>query len=399
MSNSVLKPGWQWVKFGDVVRKVSLKADPQTSGLERYVAGEHMDTDDLRLRRWGEISDNYLGPAFQMHFKPGQVLYGSRRTYLRKIAVPDFEGICANTTFVLESKDPNVLLPELVPFIMQTEAFHTHSISQSKGSVNPYVNFSDLAWYEFALPPLEAQRQMVSLGNTANELVESRYVLDEQLELVLRSASTSFFGDLIAKGVRFRPLAELCTKKAQSGIYKSRDFYGSGTPVVHMNELFGHNLISTSIEMQLVQLSENEIAKYSLTDNDLLFGRRSIVLEGAGRCVLVRVENAPVAFESSLLRVTLDSHEMCSDFVYEWFRSPIGQRYIQSIRTFTTVAGVKGSDVDRLPVPLISLQEQQRIVTDLRAIRESSVVASVSADTTKRLSSTLINRLSQGGVS
>ena len=139
--------GWTRVAFGDVVRQVRDRVDPDESGLERYVAGEHMDTDDLRLRRWGSIGDGYLGPAFNMRFKPGHVLYGSRRTYLRKVAVADFEGITANTTFVLESKNPNVLLPELLPFIMQTESFNDHSVKQSKGSVNPCINFSDLAWF------------------------------------------------------------------------------------------------------------------------------------------------------------------------------------------------------------------------------------------------------------
>lgn len=122
-----------------------------------------MDTDDLRIRRWGDIGDGYLGPAFHARFRPGQVLYGSRRTYLRKVAVADFDGICANTTFVLEPHDPKVLLPELLPFIMQTEAFHEHSKRESKGSVNPYVNFSDLAWYEFVLPPLEEQRRSIRM--------------------------------------------------------------------------------------------------------------------------------------------------------------------------------------------------------------------------------------------
>ena len=121
------KTSWTTVKFGDVVKKVTDKVDPEESGLERYVAGEHMDTDDLRIRRWGEIGDDYLGPAFHMRFKPGQVLYGSRRTYLRKVALADFEGITANTTYVLESKDPKILLPELLPFIMQAETFHEHS--------------------------------------------------------------------------------------------------------------------------------------------------------------------------------------------------------------------------------------------------------------------------------
>jgi type I restriction enzyme, S subunit len=86
------------VKFGDVVRQVKDKVDPKDSGLERYVAGEHMETDNLHIRRWGTIGDGYLGPAFHMRFKPGQVLYGSRRTYLRKVAVAEFEGITANTT-------------------------------------------------------------------------------------------------------------------------------------------------------------------------------------------------------------------------------------------------------------------------------------------------------------
>ena len=168
-----LKPGWKTVKFGEVVRQVKEKADPETSGLERFVAGEHMDTDDLRIRRWGDIGAGYLGPAFHARFRPGQVLYGSRRTYLRKVAVADFDGICANTTFVLEPRDSEVLLPELLPFIMQADAFHEHSKRESKGSVNPYVNFSDLAWYEFALPPLAEQRRLVRVFEAGRAVVDA----------------------------------------------------------------------------------------------------------------------------------------------------------------------------------------------------------------------------------
>ena len=163
---------WKRVKFDEVVRQVKARVDPERAGIERYVAGEHMSTDDLRIRRWGEVGDGYLGPAFHMHFRPGQVLYGSRRTYLRKVAIADFEGICANTTFVLEPADPSKLLPEFLPFVMQTDSFHEHSKRESKGSVNPYVNFSDLAWYEFALPPLEEQRRLAELLRAANDTVE-----------------------------------------------------------------------------------------------------------------------------------------------------------------------------------------------------------------------------------
>jgi len=164
---------WPIVAFGDVARQVKDKVSPADSGLDRYIAGRHMDTDDLRIRRWGIIGNDYLGPAFHMRFKPGQILYGSRRTYLRKVAVADFEGITANTTYVIESKDSTVLLPELLPFIMQTEDFHAFSIQHSKGSTNPFINFSDLAEYEFALPSMCEQRRIAKLLIALEQTIES----------------------------------------------------------------------------------------------------------------------------------------------------------------------------------------------------------------------------------
>lgn len=176
-----LPDGWRWVRFGDVVRQVKDRVDPEAAGLERYVAGEHMDTDELRIRRWGEIGDGYLGPAFHMRFKSGHVLYGSRRTYLRKVAVADFEGICANTTFVMEPSTDD-LLAEFLPQVMSTETFHEHSIKQSKGSVNPYINFKDLTWYEFPLPPVPEQREIANAVSAALSAVERLQQASLQLE-------------------------------------------------------------------------------------------------------------------------------------------------------------------------------------------------------------------------
>ena len=172
MTGNSLPKGWRLVKFGDLVRKVNNRVDPELSGIARYVAGEHMDSDNLSITRWGIVGDGYLGPAFTMRFQPGQVLYGSRRTYLRKVALADFEGICANTTFVLETKSDE-LLQEFLPHVMSTERFHEHSISKSKGSVNPYINFVDLNDYEFALPPIAEQHRIVQLMHSGYAVLSS----------------------------------------------------------------------------------------------------------------------------------------------------------------------------------------------------------------------------------
>lgn len=197
MTGNSLPKGWRLVKFGDLVRKVSSRVDPESSGISRYVAGEHMDSDNLNITRWGIVGDGYLGPAFTMRFQPGQVLYGSRRTYLRKVALADFEGICANTTFVLETKSAD-LLQEFLPHVMSTERFHAHSISKSKGSVNPYINFVDLNDYEFALPPIAEQRRIISLMLSTNHLqlqsIEALTVAEKQLANVCIRLTTTTKG-------------------------------------------------------------------------------------------------------------------------------------------------------------------------------------------------------------
>lgn len=244
-NNKTLKLGWRQVKFGDMVRQCKEKADPESSGLERYIAGDHMDTDDLRLRRWGEIGSGYLGPAFHMRFKPGQVLYGSRRTYLRKVAVADFEGICANTTFVLESKYVAELLPAFLPFLMQTDAFNSFSIKNSKGSVNPYINFSDLAQFEFALPTIDEQKRLV-------ELLESIAALEEELRTAehgadrLQKAAMQDLLDADLNGWPNKPIGQVF--KVTTGGTPSRNnatYWNGDIPWVKTGEVNYHVIDST----------------------------------------------------------------------------------------------------------------------------------------------------------
>lgn len=233
LERPISKAGWTRVAFGDVVRKVNDKVDPWDSGLERYVAGEHMDTDDLRIRRWGLIGDDYLGPAFHMRFKPGHVLYGSRRTYLRKVALADFEGITANTTFVLETKDATRLMPELLPFLMQTEAFHSYSVKHSKGSVNPYINFSDLEAFEFLLPPIQEQARLVEALNAADEADAAAQKLLEALRALLRRVRA----DALLEGEFFR-LDEVCTLRGGSGFKPSAQGSSTGEiPFIKVSDM------------------------------------------------------------------------------------------------------------------------------------------------------------------
>ena len=183
------------VKFGNIVRDVKINVDRSNNPYKHYVAGDHMDSEDLTIHRHGDFATDDVGPAFTRIFKPGQILYGSRRTYLKKIAVADFSGICANTTFVLESKNETVFLTRLLPFIMLSESFTRWSIAHSKGSTNPYVLFSDLADYEFDLPPIEEQRMLANKLWAAYRLKESYKKLLTATQEMVKSQFIEMFGN------------------------------------------------------------------------------------------------------------------------------------------------------------------------------------------------------------
>ena len=198
------------VRFGDVVSEIKVNVDRNCNPYERYVAGDHMDSEDLTIHRYGNFATDDVGPAFTRIFKPGQILYGSRRTYLKKVAVASFEGICANTTFVLESKDDSIFDNRLLPFVMLSDKFTQWSISHSKGSTNPYVLFSDLADFEFTLPPIEEQRVLADKLWAAYKLKESYKTLLVATDEIVKSQFIEMFGTLDNPKGEIESLGSVC---------------------------------------------------------------------------------------------------------------------------------------------------------------------------------------------
>ena len=218
------------VKFGDLVKEVKINIDRNNNPYEYYVAGDHMDSEDLTIRRKGMFATDDVGPAFTRLFKPGQILYGSRRTYLKKVAVADFEGVCSNTTFVLETKDESRLRQRLLPFIMLTEDFTKWSISKSKGSTNPYILFSDLANYEFELPDIHRQDELVELLWQAYATKESYREMIRATDDMVKSQFIEMFGDTFKndKNWPFKKLPEVTTIVLGSTPSSSNSAYWDG---------------------------------------------------------------------------------------------------------------------------------------------------------------------------
>ncbi|MCL1867880.1 MAG: restriction endonuclease subunit S [Paludibacter sp.] len=159
------------VRYADVAQKIMRKINPVQYGVEKIVAGENLESEDFKIRTWGIVGKDALGPAFHVLFKPGDILYGSRRTYLKKVALADFEGVCANTTYVIRANE-KLLLQDLLKYIMLSERFTKFSIGVSKGSTNPYINWKDLDNFFLQIPNLAVQKKIVDVLDSIYKTIE-----------------------------------------------------------------------------------------------------------------------------------------------------------------------------------------------------------------------------------
>jgi restriction endonuclease S subunit len=308
-----------------------------------------------------------------MRFKPGQVLYRSRRTYLRKVAVADFEGICANTTFILETADPN----ELLPFIMSTEDFHEHSKRESKGSVNPYVNFSDLAWYEFALPPLEEQRRIAKVLQAQEAAAQASQEIALAAEVAFDSYANAVFrgqgyGEmrrhkrlgLVAADFDVLHISDLI-ETSQYGLSAVPLEVGT-YPILRMMNLVDGYVVEN--DLRYVDLQPKEYEAYRLEPGDVLFNRTNSI-DLVGRTGVYRLESEHV-FASYLVRLRVRRELLRPEYLSAYLNAPMGRQQVLGFATkAVSQANVNASNLAKVLIPVPSVEIQDRIVAGLDMIR------------------------------
>ncbi|HSH05761.1 MAG TPA: restriction endonuclease subunit S [Anaerolineae bacterium] len=382
MSEINLPTGWTQVKFGDVAKQIKTKVDPETSDLERYIAGGHMDTDDLKLRRWGTIGDGYLGPAFHRMFKKGQILYGSRRTYLRKVAVADFDGVCANTTFVIEAKAERIH-PPLLPFIMQSEPFVEHSIKNSRGSTNPYVNWKDIAKYEFPLPPLDEQRRIAGILWAVEEVIESQILLKNKLEKIMRLMRYHCFSqdwrEESLENLFHVQLGKMLSKKARQG--KSPKPYLANANVQW-------NYIDLS-EVRQMDFDDKEFKKFKLEVGDIL------VCEGGevGRSAIWEGQIENCCYQKALHRLRNKNNELHTKLMLHFMNYANRKGYFAALTGHSTIAHLTMVKLKKLKVPVPPPNVQLHMLNIFNQLEITTKVALDKLEKTFKLKKSLLEQL------
>lgn len=153
----------------------------------------------------------------------------------------------------------------------------------------------------------------------------------------------------------------------RNGIYKKEQFRGSGFKMVNMGELFAYPRLK-DVPMSRIQLTDDEAERFTLQVGDLLFARRSLVAEGAGKCSIVCEVKEPLTFESSIIRARPNKGIADGLYLYYMFNSPVGVYLLGTILRQVAVSGITGSDLVKLKIPLPPLSEQKAIAEIVGAL-------------------------------
>lgn len=362
MTEKQLPKGWHRFAFGEVAKQCRESSSRDDGVFDKYIEGGHMDSNKLNISRWGVFGDHYVGPAFHRVFRKGQILYGSRRTYLRKIAIASFDGITANTTFVIEPVELEGFFSPLLPFVMLSENFTKHSVSKSKGSTNPYVSWRDLCDFKFALPDIDKQKAIYEALNKKQESIEAlegcRLNLGKIFQLLLK--------DLVCAGVTEKNVAtdipngwELKTLREVADYqmgksFPSVDYTPQGVKLIRPGNLAVDGAVrwTSSNTICVSEKYRVDDSEYIVLENEILMNLTAQSLDDGflGRvCITGAGEEA--LLNQRIARITPTPEGGVNlRFLYWALKSRLAREYLNRMHVGTKVKHLYNSELENIPL-------------------------------------------------
>lgn len=360
------RAGWARVRFGDVVENCSDTGKGKGSSPGRYIGLEHIEPGSLHIRSFGDTSD---GTTFTKTCKPGQVLFGKRRAYQRKVAVASFEALVSGDIYVLEPKTSS-LLPELLPFICMSERFFEHAVGTSAGSLSPRTNWSSLANYEFDLPPLDQQRRIAQISWSIDGLSE----LFSEICLKLEKLTDAKVHEVVDGNKDEKHVVQLCDLAEISGgkrITAGETFSATPTnhPYIRVTD-FSDYSVNTSDIKYITDAQHELIKSYTVSSGDLAISNAGTI----GKVVIIPESLNGANLTENALRIRCGSLIRPS-FLLRFLSSHAGQRLIAKCTVTTAQPKLGLGRLSQIPVPLpnTAVQDELLLTLDLISGARSTV--------------------------
>lgn len=184
--------------FDQIAYNSTEKKQPEDTDRAHYIGLEHLDYGCFEVTKWG--SDvTPTGEKLVMH--KGDILFGKRRAYQRKVGIAPFDGIFSAHGMVLRPKE-NVVNKDYFPFFIASNQFMERAVRISVGGLSPTINWKDLKEQVFDIPAIEEQQKLAEKLWSAYRLKESYKKLLVATDEMVKSRFIEMFGNSRYRNVR-----------------------------------------------------------------------------------------------------------------------------------------------------------------------------------------------------
>ncbi len=370
--------------FGEFAVSVNERVEPSSAADEIYVGLDDLDSGCLHVRRWGKGSD-VIGT--KLRFRKGDIIFGRRRAYQRKLAVAEFDGICSAHAMVTRAK-PKLVLPEFLPFLMMSDRFMKRAVEISVGSLSPTINWTTLKHEPFILPPLDQQRRIAEILWAVDANIQCWQGTSHAAGEMRRAVVTEFIAQYESKLVSLGD----CLDEVQYGS-SSKAILQPASGLLPLLRI--PNVIGGKVDYaDLVWLEPTEeFTKYRLKDGDVLIVRTNGNPEYVGRTAVHEVSKyKECLFASYLIRLRPKQEMLMPRFLHEMLESERVKKEIRKqVKSSAGNYNLNTQGIRGLRIPLPSIQVQQVFLERLASVGSAVDAASRHAESLLTLRTAFLN--------
>ena len=220
---------WRIVKLKEVAKLDRRSVSPEKikSGT-CYLGLENIESGG-RIIEYQIVKNRELKSS-KFRFTDDHILYGKLRPYLAKISLPDFHGVCS--TDIIPILPGTGIIKEYLFYYLKQGKMVDYANSRSSGANLPRLSPKELANFEIPLPPLEEQKRIARILDTADEIRAKRRQSIGELDRLAQSVFLDMFGDPVTnpKGWDYDDLGNICD--VRDGTHDSPKYVHDGYPLL-----------------------------------------------------------------------------------------------------------------------------------------------------------------------
>ena len=339
-------------KFDEIAFNSTEKKKPVDEDKYTYLGLEHLDSDSIYVTRYGA---DVAPKGDKLIMKKGDVLFGKRRAYQKKVAIAPFDGIFSAHGMVLRPKG-DVIDKDFFPMFIKSDYFLDAAIKISVGSLSPTINWRDLKELKFELPSLEEQRKLAEVLWAIYDMNDKYKKLILATDELVKSQFIEMFDRPEYERVKFKKISTLF---ADGDWIEIKDQSNDGIRLVQTGNIGNGYYIDKEAHSRYV--SEETFLRLNCTEilpGDILIsrlpdpvGRGCILPDGIGKAI--------TAVDCTIVRL-MDMVE--PEYLIGFTQTDLYRSQIESAKTGTTRKRISRKNLEKVLIPVPPIEKQMVFV-------------------------------------